>query len=56
VAVKRRVRPRCRARGVPMADRIEMNMIHMAFEIALISNFVFVKAPLPDSGIAMLDA
>jgi len=39
-----------------MAYRIEMNIIHMPFEIALIANLMFVETALPDRGIAMLDA
>jgi hypothetical protein len=37
------------ARYVPVLDGIEMNVIHMAFEVGIVSDCMFPKATLPDS-------
>jgi hypothetical protein len=54
--MKRRERPRRRALDVPVFYRIEMDVIDMPLEIQLVADHVFVKAALPDGGVAVFDA
>src|SRR5690349_13900244 len=56
IPMKRRIRPRRHAPGVPMFYGIEMNVIDMPLEIQLIANHVLMKTALPDGRIAVLRA
>ena len=54
VPMNGRIRPIDRTPDMPMLDGVEMDVIEMPFEIDVIPDEVFPKAPLPDRRFAML--
>src|SRR5271156_2732440 len=55
-AMEGRMRPISCARNMAVLDRIEMNVIHMLFEIGVVAQRVLPVAPLPDAALAFADA
>lgn len=53
VAMKRGVRPVAHPRDQTVLHRVEMNVIHVPFEIAFVANGVFPEAALPQRGFAV---
>src|SRR5574338_424413 len=47
--VERRIGPVCHPGHMAMFDGVEMHVVHVCFEVALITDQVFPKAPLPDA-------
>src|SRR5439155_24141162 len=54
--MERRKRPIHDARGVPVLDGIDMNIVHVRREIRFVANEMFPVAPLPDAALAPADA
>jgi hypothetical protein len=54
--MERRKRPINYARGVPVLDGIDMNVVHVRREIRFVANEMFPVAPLSDAALASADA
>ena len=53
--MKRRMRPILDRSDMPMADRIEVQVIHMDAMIVLVADHMFPVASLPDASLILAD-
>ncbi len=53
ITVEAAMRPLANARHISVLDRIEMNVVDVTSEVALVANGVFPEAPLPKRKVAV---